>query len=131
MAAYLGFRKFFEQILDEPFHRGTLGSGAGIFITALGTASDVADADGIFIVMEAVRSFGFECASSLAGAVDTDDVMVAHAGETTLLVPAVDVENGEVPAFFGIGTMEDNQIDISHISRSLGSLNGCFLGFLG
>lgn len=56
----------------------------------------------------------FEWAALLDGAVEADDVVVAHHLEASLLVPAVDVFDGEVFALNGGRAVDDDFVDRSH-----------------
>ena len=110
-----GTRKPLLQTLDKTPEYVLLNLSSGIFgLAGLVKPPNVAYAYGMGVVAGAVGSNHFQRTALLDGAVKTDHIVVANHHEAPLLVPAVDIGNGEVPAFRGGGTVDYDFSDCSH-----------------
>lgn len=112
-----------EVFQEEPEGRLLLrGAGVGM-LAALILAADVADADGVLVVVLHV----FTCKLFVAALGDVaflvDDPVVADVGEVAGQVPAAYVIDGDLLADTGVGTMDD---DIEYVLHGEGSLFSLF-----
>ena len=76
--------------------------------------SDVADSDGVRVVVQAVSPHLFDGPAIVDAAVKVYHEVITDAAESTLLVPPVDVLDGEVTAFDGGTAVDDDFVDRSH-----------------
>lgn len=82
----------------------------GACVVEGGESADVADADGVCVVVEAVCSCHFFGSAWVDGAVECDDVVVADAvAESSLAVPEVYVPWCVVPSFGGGTAVYDDE----------------------
>ena len=108
----------------ERFEGDALRGGACVLGRASvgGHSADVADADAVRVVALAVCPGLFEWAARVYGAVQVDDVVVAHVAEALGLVPAADVVGRERAAFGGGGAVDDDFVDGTHDGEFFRSL---------
>ncbi len=104
------------QVGDKPDKRSPLRFGARVLgrFAVGGTATDVADADGIGIVALAMRPDFPDRSALVDGAVTVDDEVIADATEAALMMPLVYLLYGEILALRGCGAMEDDFTYASH-----------------
>lgn len=115
MAVHSGARKLALKVSHECTKGGALFGSASIFCFLIGIKStDVADADAVGIVIEAMRTNLLQRTASMNGAIAVDDKVIADALPPACLVPAVDVGHGIVLALNRGGTMKDDFSDLSH-----------------
>ena len=81
-----------------------------------GQATDIANAYGMGVVSLAVRSHLCERSAMMHRAVAVDDEVISDGGKASLPVPAVDVCRGEVLAFRRGRAMNDDEINLAHLS---------------
>ena len=95
--ARVGLLEFDEEGTQSGFLFG--GTSVLGFLAVGSHSSDVADANGVFVVVQTVGTDLFLWASFVDAAVAVDDVVIADSFPTSGFVPAVDVLDGVVLAF--------------------------------
>ena len=94
---------------EEGTHRGFLLGCSGIGCFAVGIkATFVADADAVLIVVKTMGSYHGHGTALFDGSISTDDVMVADALPSTLLVPLVNLRCAGGLIVTDSGTMDDD-----------------------
>ena len=93
-----------------------------MFLAIGGLASDVADANGMFVVSHAVGTNLLDGTASVDASVPVYHIVIADGTEAPGLVSSRDVCHSIVAAFRCVGTMDDDFIDSSHCSPSFSSL---------
>lgn len=115
MAVHRGTKKLALKVSYERTKGGALFGSACVFRFLIGIKStDVADADAVGIVIEAMGTNLLQRTASMNGAIAIDDEVVADALPSASLVPTVDVGHGIVLALNRGGTMKDDFSDLSH-----------------
>lgn len=115
MGVHRGARKLALKVSHKRTKGGALFGSACVFRFLVGIKStDVADADAVGIVIEAVRTNLLQRTASMDGAIAIDDEVITDALPPASLVPAVDVGHGVVLALNRGGTMKDDFSDLSH-----------------
>lgn len=115
MAVHRGARKLALQFTHKRTKGGALFGSACVFRFLIGIKStDVADADAVGIVIEAMGTNLLQRTALMNGAIAIDDKVIADALPPAGLVPAVDVGYGVVLALNRGGTMKDDFSDLSH-----------------
>lgn len=115
MAVHHGARKLALQFSYERTKGGALFGCACVFCFLIGIQStDVADADAVGIVIEAMGTNLLQRTALMNGAIAIDDEVIADTFPSAGLVPAIDVGHGVVLALNRGGTMQDDFSDLSH-----------------
>lgn len=115
MAVHRGAREVALQFSYERTKGGALFGSACVFRFLIGIKStDVADADAVGIVIEAMGTNLLQRTASMDGAIAIDDEVITDALPPASLVPAVDVGHGVVLALNRGGTMQDDFSDLAH-----------------
>jgi hypothetical protein len=104
------------QTTEQSFQRVLLGRGAGVAGAALFVeAPFVADADGMGVVAASVGSYHLLGTATMQLAILRDLVVVATTLETACLVTGFQILHGEVLGGLRCRTMNDNQINATHL----------------
>ena len=109
-------RESVAQFRDESGERYELRLGAGILWTAgcLVPSADVADADRVVVVSQAVCADLFERTASVDFSVEVDDIVVANVVESSLEVPEPYVGDGGCAPLGGVAAMDDDFVYGAH-----------------
>ena len=124
MSVYGCVRESAAQFRDESGERYELRLGAGVLWAAgsLVPSADVADADRVVVVSQAVGADLFERSPRVDFAVDVDYVVVSDVVESSLEVPEPYVGDGGCAPLGGVAAMDDDLVYGSHCGCGLG---GC------
>ena len=107
----IGSFQFFEQIPERLFLISSTGvSPAASFILA----ANVANADGMLIVILDMSTSELLGTAGMNGAILIDHPVVAAADPAFGLVPVIDVIDSDPLADLGVGAVDDNPLDILH-----------------
>ena len=109
-------RESAAQFRDESGERYELRLGAGVLRSAgcLVPAADVADADRVVVVSQAVGADLVERSPRMDFAVEVDDIVVANVVESSLEVPEPYVGDGGCAPLGGVAAMDDDLVYGSH-----------------
>ena len=107
----IGLLEVFEQ---EPEGGLLLGSTGVDFTATVVFAADVADTDGMLVVVLDMGTGILLGTARMDAAILIDDPVVAAAGPALGLVPVVDVLDGDLLGRIGGGAVDDNPLDILH-----------------
>lgn len=94
-----------------------------------GQTTDIANAYGMGVVPLAVRSHLGERSAMMHRAVAVDNEVISDGSKASLPVPAVDICCGEVLAFRRGRAMDDDEINLAHLSPP--SVSVCRRGKIG
>ena len=104
----------------ELLEDGSLCRCACVFGFALSVgAADIADADGVLVVVQTVCAHGCFGSACFDCAVKVDDVVVADVGKVALPVPAAYLFDADLSPFGCGGAVDNDFSDCSHINNAL------------
>ena len=102
--------------MEEVLHRTELGRGAGVGWMAVGIETAlIADADAVGIVMSGMGADFFLGTARVEVAILRDVIVVTDGAEATSLVAGFESLYREVLRNLGGRTVNDDEIDLSHV----------------
>lgn len=109
------FGELFQEYFAQGIHHVTLLVGTGVLWAAIAVeTADVADADGVGVVVDAVCTDLTQSSAGTDCAVAIDNIVVATCTESALTMPTVNLLDGYVLSFFCGAAMQYDLIYISH-----------------
>lgn len=115
MADDFGLRIGFFQVLEQEPKGGLLFGSTSIGIAAFVVhATNVADADGVLVVVLDMGTGKFLGTTWMNASILVDDPVVAAASPSLCLVEVVEVIDSQLLTGFGVGAVNDNPLHVLH-----------------